>query len=233
MLGRKITEKRNELGLSQEQLAEKIGVSRSAVAKWESGKGTPDIENLKILSKEFGISIDVLLENNIEDKKTEIQTDDYNNYSETASYKRVQKYIGKKCSVEMTDWNDGIYDAYIINQDEQYVYYVKYSKKEKIVGMLGKKYIDEITITEKKESTNVDLSEFKNIDINYFIGKNIDIFLNEKHIWDGFIGRDTEIFNGKIIKVNEQEVIVEIDNKFAEVTININDITKIEGINKL
>ncbi|MEC5189682.1 XRE family transcriptional regulator [Geobacillus thermodenitrificans] len=44
-LGEKIKKARTEAGLSQEQLSEKLGVSRSAVAKWESGKGLPDIDN--------------------------------------------------------------------------------------------------------------------------------------------------------------------------------------------
>lgn len=49
-LGEKIKEARKEHGLSQEQFAEKLCVSRSAVAKWESDKGMPDIENLKAIS---------------------------------------------------------------------------------------------------------------------------------------------------------------------------------------
>ena len=46
-LGEKIREARRKCGLSQEQLADKMSVSRSAIAKWETDKGFPDIENLK------------------------------------------------------------------------------------------------------------------------------------------------------------------------------------------
>lgn len=46
---------------TQEQLAEKLYVSRTAVSKWESGKGYPNIESLKAISKIFAISIDELL----------------------------------------------------------------------------------------------------------------------------------------------------------------------------
>ena len=46
---------------TQEQLAEKLYVSRTAVSKWESGKGYPNIESLKAISKIFGVSIDELL----------------------------------------------------------------------------------------------------------------------------------------------------------------------------
>ena len=45
-LGEKIKEARKAAGLSQEQFAEKMNVSRSAVAKWETDKGLPDIGNL-------------------------------------------------------------------------------------------------------------------------------------------------------------------------------------------
>lgn len=60
-LGEKIKEARQQAGLSQQQLAEKLGVSRSAVAKWESDYGICDVDNLKALSKLFDVSIDYLL----------------------------------------------------------------------------------------------------------------------------------------------------------------------------
>ena len=60
--GKKLQEARKNAGLSQEQLAEKITVSRSAVAKWESDHGLPDIDNLKMLSQLLGVSVDYLLD---------------------------------------------------------------------------------------------------------------------------------------------------------------------------
>lgn len=57
----KLKSLRKQAGLSQEQLAEKISVSRQAVTKWESDAGIPDIENIKALSTLFDISIDELL----------------------------------------------------------------------------------------------------------------------------------------------------------------------------
>ena len=46
-LGEKIREARRKCGFSQERLAEKMSVSRSAIAKWETDKGLPDVGNLK------------------------------------------------------------------------------------------------------------------------------------------------------------------------------------------
>ena len=57
----KIQELRNKNKLTQEQFAEKLYVSRTAVSKWESGKGYPSIDSLKYISKTFNISIDELL----------------------------------------------------------------------------------------------------------------------------------------------------------------------------
>ena len=61
-LGEKLKEARKQAGLSQEQLSEKLGISRSAVAKWETDKGIPDVDNLKALSKLLNVSVDYLLD---------------------------------------------------------------------------------------------------------------------------------------------------------------------------
>ena len=60
MLSERIYTLRRKSGLSQEQLAEKIGVSRQAISKWESGTSTPELEKLIALSKCFNITVDEL-----------------------------------------------------------------------------------------------------------------------------------------------------------------------------
>lgn len=62
ILGEKIKEARKQCGLSQEQLAEKMVVSRSAVAKWEANNGLPDVDNLKALAQLLNVSVDYLLD---------------------------------------------------------------------------------------------------------------------------------------------------------------------------
>lgn len=57
----KLKEIRKNEGLSQEQLAEKIGVSRQAITKWETGKGLPDVENMVIIAEIFKTTLDELL----------------------------------------------------------------------------------------------------------------------------------------------------------------------------
>ena len=57
----KLQELRKQKGLTQEELAEVLFVSRTAVSKWESGRGYPNIESLKAISKFFRVTVDELL----------------------------------------------------------------------------------------------------------------------------------------------------------------------------
>ena len=60
-LGEKIYKLRTKRSMTQEQLAEKIGVSRQSVSKWETDSAIPDIEKLKLLAEIFEVSITELL----------------------------------------------------------------------------------------------------------------------------------------------------------------------------
>ncbi len=65
LLGEKLRKLRIARQLSQEQLADKLQVSRQAISKWELGESIPDTENLILLSKFYGVSIDYLLLNEL------------------------------------------------------------------------------------------------------------------------------------------------------------------------
>ena len=59
--GEKLQELRKRKGLTQEELAQALYVSRTTVSKWESGRGYPSIDSLKVLSAYFSVSVDELL----------------------------------------------------------------------------------------------------------------------------------------------------------------------------
>lgn len=61
-LGERIASHRRALGISQEELGARLGVSRQAVSKWETSAAVPDMENLLALSREFGVSVAELTE---------------------------------------------------------------------------------------------------------------------------------------------------------------------------
>lgn len=70
-LGNKIVSLRKKNNLSQEELAEKVGVTRQTISKWELEETAPDINQAKTLSKIFNVSLDELTNNNINSILTE------------------------------------------------------------------------------------------------------------------------------------------------------------------
>lgn len=65
MLGNNIFELRKKMGLSQEELSEKIGVTRQTISNWELNETQPNPEQLKLLSKSLNVSVDELINNDI------------------------------------------------------------------------------------------------------------------------------------------------------------------------
>ena len=66
-IGEKISKLRKKNNLSQEELAEKVGVARQTISKWELGETSPDLKQSKELSKIFNVSLDELTDNDIKD----------------------------------------------------------------------------------------------------------------------------------------------------------------------
>lgn len=65
-LGAHIKEHRKELGLSQDDLAAKIYVSRQTISNWEVGRTYPDVQSLLLLSNVFGVTVDSLIKGDVE-----------------------------------------------------------------------------------------------------------------------------------------------------------------------
>lgn len=66
ILAEKIIEERKKMGWSQEELADKLGVSRQSVSKWESAGSVPDLQRLLQMAEIFGVSTDYLLKDDLE-----------------------------------------------------------------------------------------------------------------------------------------------------------------------
>lgn len=105
---------RKQAGFSQEQLAEKIGVSRQAITKWETDSGIPDISNIMAISTLFDISVDELLSNEKLPKKqtkflfesvTEYDIDEVKRYDMKfggAKTFTLSGYEGEKIRIRLT-----------------------------------------------------------------------------------------------------------------------------------
>ncbi len=88
-LAEKILNLRKQSGLSQEELAEKLNVSRQAVSRWEVGSAQPDASNVLQLSKLFGVTADYLLN---DDYESDYDVPVVKN-TETKANKRIKKMI--------------------------------------------------------------------------------------------------------------------------------------------
>ena len=86
MLGNKLYELRKQAGLSQEAFAEKLGVSRQAVSKWECGASLPDTDNLITIANLYNISLDELIGRPAPAKPDEAQGEDDKEDAEAEAY---------------------------------------------------------------------------------------------------------------------------------------------------
>lgn len=75
-LGKQIKKYRNNINLSQEQLAERVFVSRQTISNWENDKNYPDIKSLLLLSEVFEVSLDDLVKGDLEEMKKQIKNED-------------------------------------------------------------------------------------------------------------------------------------------------------------
>ena len=80
-LGKQIKKYRAYMNLSQEELAEKIYVTRQTVSNWENDKSYPDVHSLLLLSMLFNVSLDQLIKGDIEIMKEEINKDELQKFN--------------------------------------------------------------------------------------------------------------------------------------------------------
>ena len=174
---------RKENGLTQEELAEKLNVSRQAITKWESGDGTPDIENLKQISILFNITIDELIK---EDQNVTIEKEEKYSYIEELEIDHTKHFdinIAKisvlniipnaeeKVKIELlSNTEENIAEAYKVKFDDLYNKLdidIK-SKKEiddlTINMYLPEKYIEEIELKSKMKTLNISNLELEKLE---------------------------------------------------------------------
>ena len=98
-IANKLVTLRKQMGLSQEELAERIGVSRQAVSKWERSESSPDTDNLIALSKIYGISIDEMLD---PETGTATEANGRNNGNSNYSYDDVYDEIKEDKDIDLS-----------------------------------------------------------------------------------------------------------------------------------
>lgn len=192
-LGEKIRELRIRSGLTQEGLAEKLHVSRSAIAKWEAGGGLPDLSNLKLLAELFSVSIDSLLDHDIAKGQ------------ETAEpvEAALPCFVGKVCDIELTGWNNGAYDVLILGEDEQFYYYR--CLREARYGCIGKRYVRSVTPSKKTADFAAD---GMSIDRSYFLNRPVCLEVAHKEGLLGFFDFRNDDYRNVVIREFSAEKVV-------------------------
>lgn len=95
-LGKRVKENRARLGMSQEQLAEAIFVSRQTISNWETDRTYPDVQSLLLLSNLFEVSVDELIKGDVMEMKAVL----------TAEAKRMNRlgWVMAVCGIGMVVW---------------------------------------------------------------------------------------------------------------------------------
>lgn len=214
-LGEKIKRLRTEKGITQESLAEKVNVSRSAIAKWETNSGVPEISNLIMISRIFDISVDQLMDDTRAIGETDVKAEIKSECSE---------YAGNFYDIELNGWNDGVEDVLIINEDKDFLFYQKPLKREYVFGLIGKKYI---TSLKASKASDIAQKDIKIIDKNYFCRKHVlvELAVKEGFIKGFFDFRNDDYQDVVIQSFTDSSVLL----KFGE-DIDINTISKIEEL---
>lgn len=186
-LAEKIKEYRKKAGLSQEQLSEKLCVSRQAVTKWESGKGIPDIENIKNISRLFNVSIDELLD----DGET-LTSSIIRESIDLSQYKGKEKRLSKYNAVvkEKYPKADAIYPL---------IRYKKLSKLEWILDLIISPGIFDVVHSVEDMSANY-LVEVNNKQLLVKVTKE---FMESVELTNKFIGKKKVINNYQFSKMRK------------------------------
>ena len=96
---------RKEKGLSQEQLAEKIGVSRQAVSKWERSEASPDTDNIILLARLYNVSLDELLRTEDDVPETAEAEDE----PEASGFEQTESEAEEEAAENFSESSDGCY----------------------------------------------------------------------------------------------------------------------------
>ncbi|WP_143318892.1 helix-turn-helix transcriptional regulator [Clostridium sp. HBUAS56010] len=214
-IGEKIKSLRTEKGITQEVLAENLNVSRSAIAKWETNSGVPEVSNLIMISKLFDISVDELLDDKKKRTITGMKVD-----------KKIDsgEYAGKYYDIELNGWNDGVFDVFILGEDEEFLFYQKPNQNRSVYGMIGKKYILSVKVSKRSKRSH---DKSGSVNRNYFCGKSVRMELASK---EGFIKGFFDFRNDDYLAVvinsfSESKILLKYGKE-----VNISDVSKIEEL---
>lgn len=210
-IGEKIKQLRREKGFSQEMLAENLHVSRSAVAKWETDGGIPEIENLMRLSAVLGTSLDELV----------------GSVPRQNAGREARDFDARLYDIELTGWNDGVYGVYIVGEDADFLYYCQCRRQTSpICGMIGRKHVASVLPSQK---TPEEASPAQRLTQDYFCGKPVKIELAKREgLLRGLLDFRDDAYRHVVVRSFEG---AQLHLQFGG-TLELANITKIEELDE-
>lgn len=109
-LNKQIKKYRTNMDMSQEELAEKIYVTRQTVSNWENEKSYPDIHSILLMSSLFGVSLDQLIKGDVDIMKKEIKTEDIKKFNYLSGIFSILLIVSMICAVPLIYYL-GVYGA--------------------------------------------------------------------------------------------------------------------------
>jgi transcriptional regulator with XRE-family HTH domain len=217
-LGKRIQELRKQNNFSQEQLAEKLEVSRQAISKWELDQSIPDTDKIIQLSYLFRVSTDYLLIEGLT-IPSEGNTDNSTN-TNTSSLDCYKDFIGRWVKIFLDDRGfGGLYQVAMLNTDDNYLLF--HDKKGK-KGILKIKSILSISDADiyKKTSTKIPDIQLDNLPLSnplkYFEGKHCMI----RYICKSMFTTPQGHFDVLVEKITPDEILISSKDKKSIIKLN-------------
>lgn len=208
--GKILKEKRHQAGITQEELAKRLNVSRSAISNWEIGRNYPDIHTLVEISTSLGVSLDELLENST---MTETMIDTTKEMAVNQKKKRGKLFfVVALCSIvsvmSLLFFSFSKQPTIVLNA-------VEYADSEE-VALFNKEDIKDITLKDKKMTVLFTIPKDSEYVGYYIDGSNQKGFVN----LDLYKTADSDVNQRKLVHDGLIEVDLDMFTKVNKISVN-------------
>ncbi|MGM0147364.1 helix-turn-helix domain-containing protein [Enterococcus sp. AZ162] len=208
--GKILKEKRHQAGITQEELAKRLNVSRSAISNWEIGRNYPDIHTLVEISTSLGVSLDELLENST---MTETMIDTTKEMAMNQKKKRGKLFfVVTLCSIvpvmSLLFFSFSKQPTIVLNAVE--------NADSEEVALFNKEDIKDITLKDKKMTVLFTIPKDSEYVGYYVDGSNQKGFVN----LDLYKTADSDVNQRKLVHDGLIEVDLDMFTKVDKISVN-------------
>ena len=202
MLGKRIYELRKELNISQEEFAVAINTSRQSVSKWELGDSFPEVNKLKDIASFFNVSIDYLLDYDIENTSCE----EFINRLKTAIKNKVFDITLKDIKYYVSRFNN-VFELYAYSAD--YLFVMELERQERNLLDIIITYFKKAILLFDKQKSEITLNDIHSLVVQtYIVYKEYDLAMDYMEQYKVYDDRSLAECNYRLKKYNKTSNIV-------------------------